>query len=504
MTIDTEQGQAAASMPGLRLVLSRYLVVSDVVGPQDRRMRVVFSTRTGQALTMAESIWVLLKDGRIAELPSETVELLAEAELLVPANEDELATVLRRSDEGIATSGVLKIVVQPTAACQLGCGYCGQEHTAARLCGAHQDAIIDRARANLRDGSYDTIFTGWFGSEPLLGIDVIRSLTPRLRSLAEEFGCAYKSTVVSNGLRLDLELAAELVDLGVSFIEVTVDGLPHHHDRQRPYKSGRSSFGRIMRNVVTVARSDIDLPISIRCNVTAESAPDVGAFIDMLSDLGLQDDLYRVYFAPIHSWGNDADKLSLERPAYAALELGWLFKLTQLGFDIPPLPEPKPVVCMATSRSGELVDAHGEVFNCTEVSYVPAYGSPNRYSLGHVTTGTDPKRRNLLADFNRRIERAEVPCHSCHLLPVCGGSCPKAWHEGDAPCPGFKWYLPERLLMELPRSQLAPRLRPARDLDDVLADYAPGPQPAASTPVVIQARPSTSSNSTKGPNDGRG
>lgn len=433
-----DQGKIRQAAGPSRLKLSRYHVVTDPVQLGGRTTRVALATRTGEAFTIDESVWQMIDAGRFDDLDPELRSQLVTAELLVADEENEIETVLRRSDHGIETTDVLKIVVQPTAACQLGCGYCGQEHTAARLCAEHQDAVVERTRHKLESGEYATLFVGWFGSEPLLGIDVIRSMTPKLRRLADEFGCTYKSTIVTNGLRLDVEMAAELVDLGVTFAEVTVDGLPRHHDRQRPYKSGRSSFGTIMRNVVAIARSDVELPVGLRCNVTAESAPDVPAFIDLLNDLGLQGKIDRVYFAPIHSWGNDAAAMSLDRPQYAAHEASWLLRLTQYGFEIPRLPTPKPVVCMATSRSSELVDAHGEIFNCTEVSYVPAYGTPNRYSLGHVTTGSDPKRRNLLGDFNRRIEQQKVPCHDCRLLPVCGGSCPKAWLDGEPPCPAYK------------------------------------------------------------------
>jgi uncharacterized protein len=41
------------------------------------------------------------------------------------------------------------------------------------------------------------------------------------------------------------------------------------------------------------------------------------------------------------------------------------------------------------------------------------------------------------------------------MLPVCGGACPKQWHEGRAPCPSAKKNLGERLMLALALSQLS-------------------------------------------------
>jgi uncharacterized protein len=443
-----ERRSLAASSVAHRLRLSRYHVCSDVAVVDGQRVRAVMATRTGEIVRVAAELWDQLVSGDLAGLPPEIVSELTVIELLV-ADEDELAVVLARSNAAIGTSDVLKLVVQPTAACQLDCVYCGQEHTSTKLCQEHQDAVVARTERQLLCGRYRTLSMGWFGAEPLLGMDVIRAMTPRLYDLAAAQGCSYNATVVTNGLRLTPEVATELSALHMSLVEVTIDGVGYWHDRQRPYKSGRSSFERIMRNVVDVARARPSFALSIRCNVTAESAPDIPWFIDMLDALGLQDGVDRVYFAPVHSWGNGAARMSLDKSDFARREIGWIAHLLRCGFRPSSLPKLKPVVCMATLPTAELVDAMGQIFNCTEVSYVPTYGSPNRYMIGDVRTGTDDRRRDLLADFNRRIADREVPCHSCHLLPVCGGSCPKAWREGEAACPSFKWYLPTRLLFEL-------------------------------------------------------
>ncbi len=166
----------------------------------------------------------------------------------------------------------------------------------------------------------------------------------------------------------------------------------------------------------------------------------------MLADAGIQERI-TFYVAPIHSWGNDAHMLTLEKEEFAMWEIKWLAQMIQLGFKPILIPERKPIVCLAISPHGELIDAYGTLFNCTEVSYVPTYGTINKFAIGSVTRGEISGRRNLLGDFNRQVERGKYLCSSCRMLPVCGGACPKAWQEGFEPCPSTKRNIEERLLL---------------------------------------------------------
>ena len=434
------------------LKLSRYHVVTPPLRDAEtgRPFRVVYSTRTAQRAIVDEDVWRPLALGRLDGLAPTLRDELVELELLVPAGEDELATIVGRNDAAARDSASLRLVVQPTAACQLGCGYCGQEHTADRMSEANQRLVVERARANLATGTYTAIDVGWFGSEPLLGLSVIRSLSPRLQALAAEHGCAYRARVVTNGLLLTPDVARELEhDHGVGQVEITLDGIDATHDERRGWKGGAPSFRRTFVNLVAVARADdVHLRIVVRGNVDRTNADGVDALIDRLAEEGLAGRI-AFYTAPVHDWGNDAHSVSFSAPEFARREAGWLAHQVRAGFKPTLVPGRKPIVCLAVERDGELVDAFGNLFSCTEVSYVPAYGVPNRYALGRVDSGTLPGRRQLLGNFNRRIEQRSVPCADCRMLPVCGGACPKAWLDGQEPCPSAKHNITQRLVLEL-------------------------------------------------------
>jgi uncharacterized protein len=433
----------------MKLKLTKYHVATQPFIDTDQfQKRVVFITRTARVKVIDNAYWKLIELQSLDSLPIEVVSDLVNNELLVPWDEDELSTILSRNRKAINNDYTLNITIQPTQFCQFNCDYCGQEHTPQMLGSEYQDKLIERINLKLGEGKYKVLHIGWFGAEPLAALSVIRSLSIRLRTLAKIHSCAYISSIVTNGLALTEAIANELIhDHLVRTFNLTLDGTAVFHDARRHLKNGKSTFERIFSNLVLLAKNKPEnVVIKLRTNVDYRNHKGVSALIHMLAESGIQDKV-DYYVAPVYSWGNDAHKLSLEPAVFADLEVGWLAEMIQLGFKVNLLPSPTPIVCVAVKPTSELIDANGNLFNCTEVSYVPSYGTPNKYSIGHLKDGEITGKREILGDFNDRIGKGDYSCSTCEMLPVCGGVCPKAWLEGTQRCPTPKYNLKERLLL---------------------------------------------------------
>lgn len=432
------------------LRLSRYVVTSDPVRRRGDATEsvVLFSTRTGALLVVDARIWSRLRDDGIACLDDALRTRLAEAGVLVSRATNELADVVHANKEAIADLETLYQVIQPTAWCQLGCGYCGQTHTRRQLSQDAHEALLKRLEARLAGGRYRSLLVGWFGAEPLAGLASIRQLSPQLRALANAYDCAYGARIVTNGYTLTAALARELAEQhGVAEAEITLDGVGAAHDQRRPTKAGRGSFDRIFRNLQSVAETG-GLQITIRCNVGRDNADGVSDLIEALSAAGLAGKV-QFYTSPVYAWGNDAHQTALAPSDYAEREINWLAQQIRLGFDVGLIPPRRKVVCLSVQPEAEVLDAYGATFNCTEAPYVDAYGSPNRYEF-EVPAGEATARGGAaplaLRHFNERLlAGVHETCGKCPMLPVCGGHCPKAWEEGHAPCPASKLNIRQRL-----------------------------------------------------------
>ncbi|MCC5661309.1 hypothetical protein LC608_31020 [Nostoc sp. XA010] len=114
-------------------------------------------------------------------------------------------------------------------------------------------------------------------------------------------------------------------------------------------------------------RNDLDVQLSIRCNVDHENYESVSLLLQKLADEGLQNKL-RFYVAPIYSWGNDAHTRSLTKEEFAEWEINWFDEMINLGFPIGFIPEVKPIVCMAVHQT-----LNWWMLNGTKISANPVF-----------------------------------------------------------------------------------------------------------------------------------
>ncbi len=429
--------------------LSKYIVVSPTFGEGEDLQNIMFSTRTSQPHIVSAATVEALYDENISLLTEKQLQLLTDAKILVNEDENELLSVIERNKTAIASNDTLNFVIQPTASCQLGCGYCGQTHSPKKISLEHQEKLLERLRGLLAAGTYKTLQIGWFGAEPLAGLSVITEMTPKLVSLANESNCIYTvKAMPTNGLQLNVETAVMLhKQYHLAHFEITLDGIAEFHDLRRHTKNGKPTFEKIFQNVLAIAADErlMDVKISIRCNVDRQNVEGVLPLIHLLAKHNLQDRII-FYTAQVHSWGdNDAQLAGLSKEEYCDMELEWLAEMFELGFKLNLLPQQKPIVCLAVNKDGEMVDAYGNQYNCTEASYVPGYG--NDYKFGQLDGNAFTMQKRVLGDFNDDVLQGRYSCSVCPMLPTCGGACPKEWKEGRVPCPTNKFNLSEKLLL---------------------------------------------------------
>lgn len=433
---------------------SHYNIFTDSLSEEenDSVKRVLFATRTAKAMVITNRLYDKLQREAWSEIAPVDFEKLVNIEAIVSESDVEVKTVIERNKEIIYGTKTLYHVIQPTAMCQLGCGYCGQKHTKDYLDKGASEKILERIESKFQNRDYDQVSIAWFGSEPLMGLSQIRELTPKLQKLAEKYNCGYNSRVVTNGLSLKEPIFLELVQKhGVNKMEITLDGTAEYHDARRHTKEGLSSFDLIFKNLLTIFNrpdfKDLGCNISIRCNVDERNSEGVQPLIKYLALHNLQDKIQFFYVAPIHSWGNDAHLLSHEKQQFAEKEVEWILNQYQNGFRPGLLPALNPSVCISVTPDAEVFDAFGNVFDCTETPYVETYEN-TEYVLGNLHNGlsTISKHRPLLS-FNDDVVDNEYPCSTCKMLPVCGGGCPKSWREGIAACPTNKFNIKEKLML---------------------------------------------------------
>jgi len=434
--------------------LSQYVIATDPFSKG--KFRVVYSSRSGKINILKEEIYQSLLNGHFENNSDEILAKLKNDAILVPAEEDELRTIIDENHKVVAGEKALYYAIQPSANCQLGCGYCGQVHTADKIKKDYYANLLSRIEEKLETNSqYETLSIAWFGGEPLMGLSNIKELSDKFQEMAKDRGMGYHAKMVTNGLALKRKIFYDLVEnYKLNFFEVTLDGTAEYHDTRRHTKSGNKSFDLILKNIIDITSDPrfetSKASINIRCNVDATNHEGVEGLIELLDGLDL---LSKVgfYTAPIHSWGNDAHLASLEKNDYAAFEISCLQKVIKSNPNKALVPtQRKPVVCMTVKKDSELVDAFGNVYNCTEVSQVPTYEKRQDLKINNIKEKQkDFNAERPMSNWYEDVADGKFPCSTCSILPICGGQCPKSWYEDISPCPSIKFNIKERLMLHV-------------------------------------------------------
>jgi len=424
--------------------LSKYIVFTNSINSKNDR--IVYSTRTCKPLLLSEELYNTLIRNNFESIPHPIFNKLIEKKIIIDSHKDEYLDVVEENEDMTKSSRFLYEVIQPTSACQLDCDYCGQTKTNKILSKEHASLIINRIKRKLEQNNFKTLGIAWFGGEPLIAIEKIRSITQELKGICKEKNINYVAKMATNGVALTRERFELLVNkLDITDIEITLDGTKEYHDRFRHKKDGKGSFNIILSNLIEIAKiKDIDKKchVTVRCNVNKFNEANIPALINLLYENQLHKK-YRFYAKSIHSWAqNNADKDSLELSVFASKEIEWMKKMKDMDFNVDlGLPKRRYSSCLAVLPFSAMYDANANVYSCTEVSFTEVYVNSG-YHLGQL-----PNVRKSEIYENWYKEIGQLPCRDCSVFPICGGGCLKKWRENKIPCLPLKYNLKDKILM---------------------------------------------------------
>lgn len=179
-----------------------------------------------------------------------------------------------------------------TNECNLKCVYCYQENDNKRVSGCISDDTINRFIEYLLANPNNTTVS-FYGGEPLLYAQRCIEISNRLKSTQSSIKKKYRASITTNGTLLTGQLAEQLKLSGIDQAQVTIDGPEEIHDRMRPYRDGKGSYNKIVKNIEDASKH---LRILVRVNVCKETSTYP---VDYLRTLSSISNNIKVYVAPI-------------------------------------------------------------------------------------------------------------------------------------------------------------------------------------------------------------
>lgn len=235
-----------------------------------------------------------LEKGEIERFNPEEQHVLFEHRFLVDDEADEDAIFTSHYHKAWEELDVLLLHLVPTTGCQLKCVYCYEDGIEARTIETNtMQAITSWTSAYLENNKVSTLRIVWHGGEPLLCSNQIKRMMPAIKVVADEAGVNLETQIVTNGLFLFDDVAANLAKFNLQRVQVTLDGPADIHERRRAPKNGNAgTFNQILSNITNILDKHYIEKVDLRINIDRENIDRAEELLDILVGTGLQSQLY--------------------------------------------------------------------------------------------------------------------------------------------------------------------------------------------------------------------
>jgi len=307
----------------------------------------------------------------------------------------------------------------PTYLCNFKCPYCyeavcydgindDKEMMSSDIC----DSIIELTERKIKEGAKSVNFE-WYGGEPLLALDIVIDMTKRLTALCKEKEVTFDVRMVSNGYLLDEETAKKLGDIGISNIQITLDGLASSHDKQRALRDSGPTFDRIVENLKNAYKHIKQ--IIIRVNVGADNQNAAAEVREYLKENIPDAENITIYLSQLLS----EDGSYLDEDVFACEN----DRFIENGDKMEDIDLRKSAFCMLNNPNAIVIDCKGDVFDCWE-------WLSEENVVGKLQPGGKIKYNKRFYEHVFYDPTEDEKCKDCCVLPLCMGGCKPRQYRG--------------------------------------------------------------------------
>ena len=332
----------------------------------------------------------------------------------------------------------LLLTIHPTLACNFACPYCFEAtHSNIFMNDQVEDAILTFIQTHK---SVTQLHVTWFGGEPLLAFDRIKSLSQRILNL----GIKYSAGMITNGYLLTPEKISLLEKLKIKSIQITIDGTEQTHNARRCRKDGGPTYQTILKNIEEAQKRSPQTAISIRVNIDRTNSNE---FFDVLAYFRTKNypnvSVYPGFVNEVPS-KEDRNHCVYDSDAMAAFlktayqDHGYCSHLFY--------PSNFTHTCAVRNLNAIVIGPLGELYKCW--NDVGDFNRSYGYIDGRMTHETVLYEYLVEADYLNSPQ-----CNACTFFPVCDGGCPNRRIQNEKEdrqqdtCSLFKEHIEDFLMM---------------------------------------------------------
>jgi len=348
-------------------------------------------------------------------------------------------------DEALVSPPVHALSLAIAQKCNLGCTYCYAQQgefggAAKNMSQEVADQSVDLLLGKAEPGARLNLAS--LGGEPLVNRKILQATTRRAARLAEQRGLKLTFSITTNGTLVTADDGDFFEEYGFA-VTASLDGPQDTHDLLRPYRGGRGSYDKIMRNLAPLLARQRRMQVSARVTVTPSNM-DLPATLDSFVELGF----HSVGFSPMLSSPNGKGEMQrgdFETMLGQMIECGREFerKMAAGGrYPFANMVNAMREIAKGTHRpypcgagAGYMgVSADGELSACHR------FVGDTAGAMGNLVTGIESERQNQW--LAARHVHKQQPCRDCWARYLCGGGCHhETLHRGRPACDYIRGWL---------------------------------------------------------------
>ena len=257
----------------------------------------------------------------------------------------------------------LQLILMPTEKCNFRCGYCYEDFANGRM---HRDTIdgICNLIAH-RAPTLRLLGIEWFGGEPLLELPIIEEVQGFVSTVAAGHPqLRTGGSMTTNGYFLEPDVLSRLVDLGVYWYQISIDGDAASHDSRRCRGDGGGTFERIWSNVLAARDSEIEFRFRLRTHVDKTNCRSIPEYLRRLASEVGGDERFEVFLRPVSRLGGPNDK---NLPVLDATDGDVIDDLRALAesLGLRLFRSEDSDVCHAAAANSFVIRSTGDIAKCT-------------------------------------------------------------------------------------------------------------------------------------------
>ena len=346
-------------------------------------------------------------------IDSDTEKRLADNGILIEESFDEMHFLKYFHYKKKFSNDTLFLTIAPTLDCNFSCPYCYENRRPGKMSVDIQNAVISYIKNSISYGVRN-LDISWYGGEPLLYPDVLESLARKILSVAESGNCLLNMYLVTNGYLLTPQMIELLDEIGITKIQVTLDGLRTNHDARRPLRNGGGTFDRIMENLNFFCDSPIE--VAVRMNIDNQNCRDYILLKEKITLLNNPN--IKMYPSPVEDINKDtvnavSDFMTTNEFESFAMSICEDGGLSPDNFAVM---DDRYCFCTAETENCYVVDNLGDFYKCWD-----EVGRPEHCCFNILAP--ENKNYSIIAKYLADDPFSDEKCSRCVFLPLCYGGC---------------------------------------------------------------------------------